>query len=1414
MSNNSSPSTSPKTSNSEKKVTANYQGISSVGVTLIFLAALFVGITLVLLSYWHTRNIEEKTLVMAAKNYSNIISEFRSFYSKEILSRIKGSDVTVTHAYHEQPHTIPIPATMTIELARRISRSANDIQIQIVSQHPFPWRGTRTLSEFEINAIEALGNTSSDHFAEILEKNDKDILYFASPMRMNQTCVNCHNAHPDSPKRDWQVGDIRGLQVVILPASQISSENQLGLAYIVAFIIASFISIFSVILWLVNNNKIAFAQLRSNSRKIQKTLAELEFFKDALDKHAIVSIADSEGRITYANDKFVEISGYNRDQLIGKNHRIVRSEEHSKVFYENMWDTIISGNTWHGDIKNRSSNGTTYWVNSTIVPFLNEKTGRPFQYVSIRTDISAHKNLEEEIESNHRFLEALTNTISQGVMAVSSQENITFMNIAASKLIGRSQQETLNQSIHNVLVGHKESTNTLSGPASPLLTAIRDGQSWKSDEEIMQSHQGLSYPISINAVPLFLNGEVQGSVIVFQDISERKKSESALRESEERFRHVASTAHEAIITINEAGQILFWNHAAAKIFGYKDDEVLGQPLTAVIPSHLQEAHQKGLSAAITRGSLKHLGETLELPALRKDGQEILLEVILSTWKTSGQRHFTAMARDITERKRMLEDLADAKSNAEQANQAKSDFLANMSHEIRTPMNAIIGMSHLALMQPLEPRIADYVAKIHQAGQSLLRIINDILDFSKIEAGKLEIETISFNLDEEFQSLLSLLSMKAHEKQLELVLDKTPDLPTKLLGDPTRINQILLNLVSNAIKFTEKGEVVIHVEKHSLSGDRLELNFSISDSGIGMKPEQLDKLFSAFGQADTSTTRKYGGTGLGLAISKQLVELMGGKISVESVFGQGSRFSFWLPLSVDTNTTEEAASDHVLKELEIVLMAPPGTHRQSMIANLEAFGVTVRLVDQNADLKSQLKQPESNDFKQIIILDPGFDTASIDREVKRIREILPTDTIVVLLPNLSNEQAMIQLEKLSKVSYLTKPVTASDLFDYLINLTQGKILPASLKRGNKENRFGKVVLTLSESLKGKKILLAEDNQVNQQIALELLNMVGLEVEVVENGLEALSKVRNNKYDLVLIDLQMPIMDGYEATRRIQSEIDNPPPLIAMTANALESDRKQSEQAGMKGHVAKPVDPENLYRVINRWIGSGHDDVTLPPSDLPQEHSQMPTSEQLPGLDLELSLQRSAGSVSLFLKLLDQFQQDQRDAVEQISNAILEGDLDVALRHAHTLKGLAGSIAAGEVQTQAEKVEGLLQDGNNQGLLTDELNTLDNQIQNLVVHIQNLPQREEESIQQKQFETLNSEPSVDHKKVYSLLQALEKPLNAREPQTSRKLIDQLTSLQVASPLGNAIQEISSYIGKYKLKEASQKLAELLEENSAKR
>jgi signal transduction histidine kinase/CheY-like chemotaxis protein/CHASE3 domain sensor protein len=638
-----------------------------------------------------------------------------------------------------------------------------------------------------------------------------------------------------------------------------------------------------------------------------------------------------------------------------------------------------------------------------------------------------------------------------------------------------------------------------------------------------------------------------------------------------------------------------------------------------------------------------------------------------------------------------EQLKQAKAKAEEATEMKSMFLANMSHEIRTPMNAIIGLSHLALKTPLNSKQRDYVGKIHNAGTSLLAVINDILDFSKIEAGKLEIEATDFKLDEVIGSVTTLTAQKAHEKGLEFLAHVGPGIPEYLLGDPLRLGQILTNFVNNAVKFTERGEIRLEIQLLERTGEKVQLKFSVRDSGIGMTREQSAKLFQPFTQADMSTTRKHGGTGLGLTICLRLVELMGGRIWLESEPGVGSTFFFTVWIGVGTGKGVARILPERLGRLRVLIVDDNPAAREILQEPLSTVARSVDAVASGKEAIAAIKQKDPAEPYDIIFMDwrmPEMDGLQASRHIKS-DETLNHQPAIVLVTAFGREEIREEAERLQLDGFLVKPVTKSMLVDTLVNVFA---------------EAGQEVSATEESVqeqrvRGARILLAEDNDINQQIAVELLEGAGATVKVANNGREAVDILSNSKspapFDVVLMDLQMPEMDGYQATAKLRADPRfSTFPIIAMTAHATLEERQRCLAAGMNDHVSKPIDPATLFETVGRFYRPQNPAVASANPVQANEANAIKEAQDglstIDGLDAKDGLSRVAGNRKLYLKLLRQFVEQQGPMAAQISAALANGDVALAERLAHTVKGVAGNIGAKPVQAAAGVLEKLIRD----------------------------------------------------------------------------------------------------------------------------
>lgn len=607
------------------------------------------------------------------------------------------------------------------------------------------------------------------------------------------------------------------------------------------------------------------------------------------------------------------------------------------------------------------------------------------------------------------------------------------------------------------------------------------------------------------------------------------------------------------------------------------------------------------------------------------------------------------------------------------------------------MNAIIGMTHLALKTDLSPKQSDYLTKVRFAAHSLLGIINDILDFSKIEAGKLDIEKIDFRLEDVLDNLSTIVSQKAQDKNLEFLIATQHDIPPNLIGDPLRLGQILINLVNNAVKFTERGEVLVTVAMEEQVADRIKVKFSVRDSGIGMTTEQISRLFQAFAQADTSTTRKYGGTGLGLSISKRLVEMMEGSIWAEGEPGVGSTFHFTSWFGVGSEDKQRRLIVDLVG-IRALVVDDNAQAREILTEALRAFALRAESVSSGEDAVREIAAADSADPYRLVLMDwhmPGLDGLEASRIIKRNKRLQNIPKIVMVTA-FGREEIRAQAEEIGVESYLLKPVNQSLLYDTLVDLFGEAGADDHRSRKRKDG-------TTVHDATGIRVLLVEDNEMNQQVATELLESAGAIVTIANHGGEAVKILTAGdqppKFDVVFMDLQMPEMDGFTATRLLR----NDPrllnfPIIAMTAHALVEERQRCLDAGMNDHVSKPIDPDNLFVTLLRWAKPKPNQAAKPQAALPDTKAFDEVAlPEISGIKVMEGLNRVAGNRQLYRNLLRQFVDKQADASEQVSVAIESGDLKLAERIAHTVKGVAGNLGIVEVQSVAQRLEKALRDG---------------------------------------------------------------------------------------------------------------------------
>jgi len=774
---------------------------------------------------------------------------------------------------------------------------------------------------------------------------------------------------------------------------------------------------------------------------------------------------------------------------------------------------------------------------------------------------------------------------------------------------------------------------------------------------------------------------------VHDDVTEARQASEHLAEQLAFQQALLDTVPVPVYYKDAEGRYLGFNHAFEEVIGHDGSGLVGKTVLDLerLPIDLRQAQHEMDRRVIESGGTEHG----EVPRRFKDGElHDTAHWLRGFRRADGSAGGVICAFiDISEQKRAQQELREAKEMADAANRAKSEFLANMSHEIRTPLNAVIGMSHLALKSGLDERQHGYVTRIQQAGQHLLGVINDVLDFSKIEAGKLVIEQRPFTLDRVLEGVADVVAFKAAARGLELVLDVAPDVPQNLVGDALRLGQILINFANNAVKFTEHGEVHILVRSEHADGDHVQLRFEVRDTGIGMTEQQMQRLFQSFEQADSSTTRRYGGTGLGLAICKRLAELMGGAVGVQSQWGRGS--TFWATVALRRGQAVARVLPPAQQATGRVLVVDDNlTAAQVLVDMLRTMGLAADQVHSGDEALLRLEQAvrEGHPYG-LLLLDwqmPGMDGIELARHIRALA--LPHGPQMLMVTAYGREEVMHAAQEEGIDTVLIKPVSASILFDALAQ-------PLAYVRQPQGTGDSACIPDPPQRLRGASVLLVEDNELNQIVASELLQSAGMQVETAANGQDALEQLEHGSYDLVLMDMQMPLMDGETATRRLRQDPRHARlPVIAMTANALQADRERCLAAGMNDHVAKPIDPAVLWETLLRWLpeqraGHGEPAQAGAPQGAaaPQPPAPAPLPEVVAGLDTAQGLQRALGRPALYAELLHRFAEGQAGTAGAIDAALAIGDAPVAERLAHTLRSVAANIGAQGVSDQATALE---------------------------------------------------------------------------------------------------------------------------------
>ena len=977
------------------------------------------------------------------------------------------------------------------------------------------------------------------------------------------------------------------------------------------------------------------------------------------------------------------------EDFIGKSFAEFCDEENAQTLFEiyhNVYETGQSAKEVGWNIT--APDGTRKSVEASAA-LMRNVDGEPIGFQGIARDVTERKKAEEILRQSEERYRTILDNVEAGYYEVDLTGNITLISDVGAGILGRPNDDLTGKNYANFC--HKESARAV---YKNYNNVYETGLPARAVEWNITGPNGklISVDVSISLMH-DSDGEAIGFRGIIRDMTERKKAELELKKR----------THD----LGERVKELNCMYGISKITetpGLSFEEILKEVVEIIPPSW---QYPENACARVVFQDIefktKNFQETVWLQAanISVDGQDMgVVEVFyLNEKPVLDEGPFVQEERHLVdniahrlgktfERIRTKEALQKAKAQADEANRVKGEFLANMSHEIRTPMNAIMGMSHLALQTALSPKQHDYLNKIKTSANSLLNIINDILDFSKIEAGKLEMESVDFNLDEVMHNLAPVVIMKSQEKaNLEVLFDIAQNVPRFLKGDPLRLGQVLVNLASNAVKFTEEGEIIISVRLIKDKKDQASLEFSVSDTGVGLTQAQIDDLFEAFTQADTSVTRKYGGTGLGLTICKSLVEMMDGEIRVESEPDRGSTFIFTANFGRNEQKKEKALIPTPdLKGMRVLVVDDNDTSREILKGLLESFSFDVSVAASGEEGLRELEKTSKAGLHDLVLMDwkmPDMNGIEASRRIKNHPGLAKIPTII-MVTGYGRESIMRQADQIGLEGFLVKPVSPSVLFDTIMQAFGKKVTETSKTAKRKEQEAEAL-----RSIQGAQILLVEDNEINQEVAQELLERSGLQVIIATNGEEAVRAVKEKDFEAVLMDVQMPVMDGYKATREIRKdERHKDLPIIAMTAHAMTGDREGCLAAGMNDYVSKPIDPEKLFSALIRWIKPGEreipDYLLARANEEPPEDEGLPLPD-LPGISVKSGLIRVGGNRSLYRKLLSKFRRNHADDANDIRNALDKDDTGTATHLAHTIKGLAGNLGAHDLHMASANLE---------------------------------------------------------------------------------------------------------------------------------